>query len=503
MNTLRRGAGALGALALLATSWGFAAPASAAPAQDPGCGSVVTTSIRLRADIGPCAGDGLVIAADGVTVDLGGHHVFGILSPSPGLAANAADASGITFRGTTGSQVMNGEVSRFAMGVQISAGAANRVTRLHVHDNIGHDDGDGVAVFGSNRNRIDGNRVVHNGQWSGISLLNAGTSGSSGNEILDNVVTGNNVPMFDDSGTPIDKRDIGIAVEGPGATGNTIAGNVVDGSGTNGIQVFPACSTGYMVSSGCPGTVANDGNVIARNRVTANGFGAPLDGALGDGISLLAMGPPVVAMPNHSTVADNTVLGNQRNGINLGGGNGQELGTGAWTTGAENYGCFISSDPDDPVVDTPDLCGVKDNTVSGNTSSGNGIDGIFIGPRSDDNRIVHNTTDGNGKDGIGVGLAIRTGPGQIPVLDGSGHLVYVQGSGGRNNLLAHNRGTGNARWDGDDENPACGSNSWSQNRFVTVSQPCVGPGRRNPSSTTGPGRPSALHTRHGMAQRRR
>lgn len=500
----RSSVGVLPVLALLASSWATTPSAAAAPGPTLGCGVVVTANARLHNDIGPCPGDGLIIGADGVTLDLGGHRVLGTLMPSPGLARNATNASGITFRTTAGSRVMNGEVSQFAIGVQITGGAANRVTRMNIHDNIGRTDGDGVAVFGSDRNRIDRNRVVHNGQWSGISLLNAGAAGSSYNEISDNIVLDNNVPMFDTQGTPVDKRDMGIAIEGPGATNNEIAKNVVSGSGTNGIQVMPACSTGYMVSTGCPDTVSNDGNVITGNTVTHNGFGAPLDGALGDGISLLAMGPPVVKTPNHSTVTNNLVLDNQRNGISLGGGNGQELGTGAWTTGDENYGCFISVDPDDPVVDTPNLCGPKDNTLTGNTSSRNGIDGIFIGPRSDDNRIRRNTTDGNGKDGIGIGLAIRTGPGQVPVLDSSGHLVTIADSGARNNVLEHNRGSRNHRWDGADENPACGSDTWTENRFTTVNLPCVGSGRERPS-TEEDGRMStgaaAGRERHGVARR--
>jgi len=433
----------------------------------------VTANTKLSADVGPCPGDGLVIGADNITLDLNGHRVSGKLNPSPGSPTNTANARGVTFRRTRGSTVMNGEVTRFAVGVAIGGGSANHVTGLNVHDNLGTDDGDGISVSGSSGNRIDKNRVVHNGQWSGISLLNAGATGSTNNTVADNIVRDNNLPMFDGGGTPIDKRDIGIAVEGPGATYNSVLRNTVTGSGTDGVQVFPACSDGYNVAGGCPGTVANDFNVIADNTVNGNGFGAPLAGALGDGIALLAMGPPVVAMPGHNTVVHNSVNGNQRNGISLGGGNGQELSRDAWTTGGENYGCFISPDPDDPFVDTPNLCGVKDNVVVDNTATRNGVTGIYIGPRSDDNNVSQNRTDNNGRDGIGIGLAVRYGPGQLPVLDANGNLTTVPGSGARNNTLAHNRGTGNGRWDGADENPGCGSNKWSQSLFTTVNQPCV------------------------------
>jgi hypothetical protein len=270
----------------------------------------------------------------------------------------------------------------------------------------------------------------------------------------------------------------------------------VEGSGTDGIQVFPACSTGYDVSTGCPDTVPNDYNVIRGNEVDHNGFGEPLAGALGDGIALLAMGPPVVAIPRHNVVEGNSTDGNQRNGISLGGGNGQEINKAPWTTGGENYGCFISPDPDNPVVDTPNLCGVTDNTIVHNSSSANGITGIYIGPRSDDNTVSYNATHRNGKDGIGIGLAVRYGPGQLPVLDPNGQLVTIPGSGARNNLLEHNTGAGDKRWDGADENPGCGSNRWVHSRFRTVNQSCVGGSRARHGSKAKQGAKGRRCRRH-------
>jgi len=80
----------------------------------------------------------------------------------------------------------------------------------------------------------------------------------------------------------------------------------------------------------------------------------------------------------------------------------------------------------------------------------------------------------DGKDGIGIGLAVQTGPGQIPVRDSAGNLVPIPDSGARNNVLEQNVGAGKNRWDGADENPACGSNRWVLNRFTTVNKPCVG-----------------------------
>ena len=51
--------------------------AAPAYASHVGCGSLITTDTTLDSDVGPCAGDGLIVAADDVTLDLGGHTVSG------------------------------------------------------------------------------------------------------------------------------------------------------------------------------------------------------------------------------------------------------------------------------------------------------------------------------------------------------------------------------------------------------------------------------------------
>src|SRR5262245_22038187 len=53
-------------------------PASAAP---PGCGSVVTGTVVLQADITGCAGDGLVVGGPNTTIDLNGFTIAGLRTP--------------------------------------------------------------------------------------------------------------------------------------------------------------------------------------------------------------------------------------------------------------------------------------------------------------------------------------------------------------------------------------------------------------------------------------
>src|SRR5689334_13099778 len=68
-----------GCLCLGATTAGAGTPALV-------CGSTLTRSTTLRSDLLHCPGTALVIGADGITVDLGGHAISG---------TNAAGSEGI------------------------------------------------------------------------------------------------------------------------------------------------------------------------------------------------------------------------------------------------------------------------------------------------------------------------------------------------------------------------------------------------------------------------
>ncbi|WP_432825157.1 right-handed parallel beta-helix repeat-containing protein [Dactylosporangium sp. CA-092794] len=91
---------------LLAAAVGAAvAAAPAAPAlANPACGSTITASITLTADL-TCAGDALIVGAAGITVDLGGYTIIG---NGTGTAVRSSSANDVT--------VANGGISGFALG---------------------------------------------------------------------------------------------------------------------------------------------------------------------------------------------------------------------------------------------------------------------------------------------------------------------------------------------------------------------------------------------------
>lgn len=178
-------------LVVLVAALGLAAPAVGAPPAIR-CGSVITQSVTLAADVGPCAKGGLVIGADNITVDLGGFRVFGKDNKDK-------DGIGILVSGRTGVTVRNGVVTFFDAGVAIAGGSANTVEDLLLNRNIGPsngDFGDGVAVSSSSGNIIRDNNVTYNGPFDGIGLFGA----STGNTIEGNFVGNNDVPFTGEDG---------------------------------------------------------------------------------------------------------------------------------------------------------------------------------------------------------------------------------------------------------------------------------------------------------------
>src|SRR3954452_17650843 len=103
-------------------------------------GLEITDDTVLDADITCAEGPALLIVADNVVLDLGGHTVSG----APG---GVTEGPGIMLRNVSGCTVRNGTVTKFDAGVAIQGGSANVVEDLTIEDNIGTPDsdfGDGI-----------------------------------------------------------------------------------------------------------------------------------------------------------------------------------------------------------------------------------------------------------------------------------------------------------------------------------------------------------------------
>ncbi|MGH9280099.1 MAG: right-handed parallel beta-helix repeat-containing protein [Acidimicrobiales bacterium] len=260
------------------------------------CGQEITESITLEGDLMCPRGPALIIAADNITVDLGGFTISA-------AGASAAAKPGILLRNVKGVTVRKGTVQRFGAGVAIMGGEGNTIENLTLQDNKGSIDGDfgdGITVQDSKNNVIRGNTVRRNGPFSGIALVGA----STGNEVRENVVADNNMLP----GNPQDGRqDMGIRIEGPGANNNKIIGNTVTNSGADGIVVLPTCAN---MAGSCVGTPGNDGNEITDNMSHKNGTSGQ-----GSGIRLFSVANPVAA--TNTRISGNVCDNNTTFGISI------------------------------------------------------------------------------------------------------------------------------------------------------------------------------------------
>ena len=303
MRSMRRAISVLSATGLaLAGSVMFGGPADAAHVQ---CGSVITQSTTLDSDVGPCPGDGLIVTASNIVLDLNGRRVF---------AANGdGDNAGIRLRQVTGVIVRNGIVEGFDAGIVIGGGSGNAVQAVTARNNINDglaepcDLGDGISVFNSDNNRIDGNTVVNNGPYGGISLVEDSDGNTiRGNRALDNNVVGGR------GGCGNARQDEGIRIEGPGAKNNSVLGNTVRRSLLAGIGLHG--NVGCDRSDPEIQARANTDNYIAGNTVSHT---AGTD--IAAGINVLAQGPlgSVVCSAYRNTFVGNTSTDNQAEGIFL------------------------------------------------------------------------------------------------------------------------------------------------------------------------------------------
>lgn len=217
----------------------------------PTCGAVITSDTTLAADLSGCAGDGLVIDADGVTLDLGGHTIAG--------DAGGGGTVGIRVEGRDDVTVLGGFVTGFSTGVgatdaarlavdqltvhaEVTGVRFDRVTDGHlgrssvtgafdsilllrsarnsVHDTVGVGDADTRSAI--RLERSNGN-VVTDGTFRGSNGANIQLVGSHRNRVLRNLTASESVSvtLVDSDDTLVDGNDGGrstIVVDGSDRT---------------------------------------------------------------------------------------------------------------------------------------------------------------------------------------------------------------------------------------------------------------------------------------------
>jgi parallel beta-helix repeat protein len=309
-----------------------AAPAVAARDARPlACGDTITRSTRVTVDLVNCPENGLVIAADGVVLDLNGHRVDG---------DGSSDGVGIDVEGRRGVAIENGTVREFTEGVLAIGGAdvtIRRITSLQeghggilvdgsrdvtIAGNVVRHSGAGIIVTRASRVRVARNRVSDSA-FGGISVFEswhvaiAGNTvarcrtdvgigllqGSSQSVVVRNRVSRNGAGIVAAdgashnliAGNTVRRNDSGVVVDA-GTHDNRVMGNVIGRSAFEGIAV-----------------VGSDANLIARNRVVRSGLVDPAGG-----IVIIPLPDDVSETSDRNRVVHNVALKDRGDGILVG-----------------------------------------------------------------------------------------------------------------------------------------------------------------------------------------
>ena len=177
-----------------------AAAPTPALAAEPVCGAVVTEDVVLGADLVGCPGDGLVVGAPDVTVDLNGHRVSGtglgagIRVQAPGVRVRRGEITGfgsgvsVAVEDAGDAQLRGLEIAHNGRGVVLGTGLGTTgggsltIAHARVHDNAGT----GVAARGwLAGTTIRDSRIRDNG-GAGVSF-----SDSNGGEVIGSWIAGN------------------------------------------------------------------------------------------------------------------------------------------------------------------------------------------------------------------------------------------------------------------------------------------------------------------------
>jgi parallel beta-helix repeat protein len=199
--------------------------AASAAASHVGCGDTITQDTTLDSDL-TCPGDGLVIGAHGVTLDLGGHTISG---------AGAAFSAGVRFQNEISPQdvtIRRGTIRGFDVGILAEPVERLAVRRLAITNNV-----TGIVIDIS-FDVVVRNNVIADNSGLGLWVLDSNTVRVTGNDVLRNGADG---------------------IHFGGEVQNSVAeGNVASGNGDDGIEVAEF-------------VVGEIPNTLARNLATYNG----------------------------------------------------------------------------------------------------------------------------------------------------------------------------------------------------------------------------------------
>jgi hypothetical protein len=144
-------------LALVAVC--LALSAGQASANHVGCGDTITADTTLDGDLLDCPSNGILIGADGISLDLNGHTIEGDGELTEDCPEGEPCDLGVLSDGHAGVTIRDGSVRGFAVAAIIGGAPDNRLLHLSLTGSTFP----GVIVFESSGLRFERNTVTANG----------------------------------------------------------------------------------------------------------------------------------------------------------------------------------------------------------------------------------------------------------------------------------------------------------------------------------------------------
>lgn len=419
---------------VLAVPASAGAKASPAPQTNPrapkpvvvACGQTITRDTRLANDLANCAGNGLYIGADSITLDLNGHTIDGDEVGFDSCDTVTDCDAGVDNRaGHPGVTVMGGSVTEFVDGVSM-----HRAPRSIVHDvsttHLAHantfldqsngvlvrhnrsvDDGGLVDIVESSNVRVDAN-YVSGSEFAGIGLFGSDHVQVTGNSVFDSGISAIAVLENSDhnriAGNSITRGADGVYIAEAGDH-NVVSGNTLTRTQFQSIFLDIGSAHNTVAANSLTGNgdgiiVASDDNKIADNDL------ARIRGVDGDPVS--GVGVFVDIGADRNLIAGNAIA----------------------NTAA--YGIRVTST--DEALGTP-----QDNVVRGNRVQRATLDGYRIDETAAGTLLDANAANANGADGINVLSATTRLTANIANRNGALGIEAVPGvtDGGGNRAMGN------------------------------------------------------------------
>jgi hypothetical protein len=359
------------------------------------CGQVITANTVLENDLLDCPGNGIVIGADGITLDLDGHTVSAAACEVDCLEhvgiANTAGYDRVRIRA--------GTISGFTTNVSLIGATDNALADLTVGGFPVFGDFVGVSLSDSNENHLNGitasggnpavlltssdrNMISRSSINGGVSIR-VGKSlalveGSDDNLLVDSSLTGQEgTAIVDSAGNRLLRSIINGGSEAIGLAGareTVISDNTLTSSGFAAITIATSS--------------ASDANVIRRNHMPSGGMRI-----LGDE-NLIERNDIVVRFPELDQTAIDIIGGNANRVLsNRASGGGDEIAVRSEASATEIVRNVVTQANDDGID-----VGAPGTIVRGNTANNNGDLGV---------EAVEGTIDGGANKASGNGNPLQ------------------------------------------------------------------------------------------------